>query len=102
MLSSTIDQIHDDIPAAAVAVPSGSALGRASAPCSTSVTRGRDRLVFGGLRRHAVDGIFTTGLEAHAAVRMHVNPATGAFWSYDQNCPKRMATPSGAGRLRAT
>jgi hypothetical protein len=30
-----------------------------------------------------------TGVPAHAAVRMHVSPATGAFWAY---CPKDKAT----------
>lgn len=103
MQTDQIITIHGDLPAASSAVlDRARLLSRAQAPCPASVPAGEDRLAFGGFGIGAVNGIFTTGLEAHAAVRMHVTPATvGAAWSYDRKCPKRMATTSSAGRLRS-
>lgn len=97
-MTDQIDTIHGDLPTTTSLVP--------FAP----IPMGEDRPEFGGFGFDAPGGAFgpgsngitITGLEAHAAVRMHVTPATGAFWSYDHKCPKRMATTSSAGRLRTS
>ncbi len=65
-----------------------------TAPCQLSVVSGDNRLDRG---IGAVNGFAITGLEAHAAVRMHVTPASGHSWTYVQ---KPKATPSSAGGLR--
>lgn len=43
------------------------------------VDRGQNRL------QAAMNTGITTGVHAHAAVRMHVSPVFGTFWAY---CPK--------------
>ncbi|MEM9563672.1 MAG: hypothetical protein AAGA93_13700, partial [Actinomycetota bacterium] len=57
------------------------------------VPSGENRLTSG----LAVNGCGITGLEAHAAVCMHGDPATATPWTYVQ---KAKATTSSAGRLR--
>ncbi len=66
---------------------------RMTAPCGGAVPSGENRLASG----LAVNGFGITGLEAHAAVCMHVDPATATPWTYVQ---KAKATTSSAGRLR--
>jgi hypothetical protein len=74
-----------------------SAANRMTAPCLLSDAPGENRLDFG---MPAVNGFVITGLEAHAAVRMHVTPAAaGTSWTYVQ---KPKAPTSSAGRLRAS
>jgi hypothetical protein len=107
MSSDQTTTIPSDLPSAptpgsTVATRRPRPLGRDLAPCAIPVTSGQDRPAFGGFGFGAVNGITTTGPEAHAAVRMHVTPAIGAFWTYDQKCPEHLATPSSPGRLRTS
>ena len=107
MASNTIDIIESGLSTA----PSPASLrpdllGRAAAPCGVPFASGENRLAFGGFGDIAVNGITATGRETHAAVRMHVIPATGAAWSYgkcqkDSKAPAmNLAPTSSAGRLR--
>ena len=103
MASNLINIIESGLPTA----PSPASLrpdllGRAAAPCGSPFASGENRLAFGGFGDVAVNGITVTGRETHAAVRMHVTPATGAAWSYGecQKDSKPMAPTSSAGRLR--
>lgn len=63
------------------------------ASCRVASPMGENRLDLGV---DGTNGFAITGLEARAAVCMHVTPATGT-WTYVQ---KAKATTSSAGRLR--
>ncbi len=90
-----IDQLltSQTIPTAPARARRQPGLDRQSAPCRVSSIKGENRLGFG---LPGANGFAITGPEAHAAVRMHVTPAT-VTWTYVQ---KTKAPTSSAGRLR--
>lgn len=86
------------------------------AACGTSLSTGENRLSPAMVATVAPNGNFvgndgsvvangergitaTTGHQAHAAVCMHADPASGSFWRYE---PKPKATPPSAGGLRTS